>query len=566
METGFSFADAIGLQLGVTGCDSKAAEGDAPLPSRITAYPPKELAEQFVNLFFDYTIAFYPIHDRQEIQDDIDALYSGDEPPSPETIPAPDYRVYRLFLMLAGGCTLFESRHGRGYTDTSESLCKYAMEHFPAVFRGDDFQCLTGLTTFVNYSVVHFGRVSQYIAAGVASRFALEIGLHNDGGGADTSPEQQQRRRRLFWSVYNLDRLVAAALNQRYVIPDDVITTPLPTDIHITAPLLGYLSPVDYFAIVVRGRQVAGFVAEAVYLAPQGDARETQQRIHALADDWYASIPRDEAGGVLPFFELCYHALQVNIYRPSPLAPATEASRMPILRRHAYTGFGLQTTLTAKGSDAANTLQFLSMINLAATLIYTILEADGDPRNLDSAVWRQDALAQTAEVEELVARYCEHTPGGIRFRAAFSGCANQVRAKMAAAESAEGTAGAAHPPPHGSSSLVDASSGCSDPLCCAMSKANGTGPCEGCGRAQTRAFTAPTFDAPLHSYFQHPPVVNPPQDQSTTLPRELWESWAAPSLLGEQNLELAVAGIGMDELFANVGLDLYAPTVDVSAP
>lgn len=51
---------------------------------------------------------------------------------------APDYRVYRLFLMLAGGCTLFEARHGCGVTDTSESLCNYAMEHFPAVFRGDD--------------------------------------------------------------------------------------------------------------------------------------------------------------------------------------------------------------------------------------------------------------------------------------------------------------------------------------------------------------------------------------------------------------------------------------------
>lgn len=72
-ETGFSFTYAIGRHLGVPEAGPSTAESkdkDTPTPSKITAYPPKELAEQFVNLFFDYTISFYPIHDRQEIQDE----------------------------------------------------------------------------------------------------------------------------------------------------------------------------------------------------------------------------------------------------------------------------------------------------------------------------------------------------------------------------------------------------------------------------------------------------------------------------------------------------------------
>jgi hypothetical protein len=66
-------------------------------------------------------------------------IYASTAPEAPTvtTCPAPDIRLYRLFVIFAIGCNLLEQRNSRIRMD-STPLRAFAFQHFAAVMRGDE--------------------------------------------------------------------------------------------------------------------------------------------------------------------------------------------------------------------------------------------------------------------------------------------------------------------------------------------------------------------------------------------------------------------------------------------
>lgn len=437
----------------------------------------------------------------------MDELYGVTHPgvPTPSTFTVPDYRIFRLFLILALGCNLLETERGTPRTDTATSLCRYALEHFPAVFRVSDLACIAGLVTFTQYCILDFGRTSPYHVVGVVARFAMELGLHRDDSSLPLA--EQDARRRVFYTVYNLDRVVAVSLTKQVTIPDSVITAQLPTA--CATRLQSYLDPAEWFAHAMAMRRLSGIILDEVYLAPRlGDLEErelTLARIHNLVDDWYDGIPRDAAGECVPLFELYYNVLLTNLHRPSPLCTSTQALRMVSLRRTAYRTIELYRAVRAQRGLAENYVHLANIVTVAVTVVYTLLEADGNPRNLALRAWRREAFAQVDVCEQLLANFCINWPGVSRFCSAFNVLANEVRGKL----------GGQPAPPPAVWPLVA-------PQQTQVSGFSDTG-------------TSPQFS-----------------DQGQ------WDAWAAPALLTEADMQMALSGIGVDALLASVGLNVFA--------
>ncbi|KAL1413830.1 hypothetical protein Q8F55_001614 [Vanrija albida] len=513
-------------QLGTVGAeDTDLGEHESQSPSS-TAWPPQQLAERLVKLYFDYTICFYPIHERSEVLQDLKDIYAETAPdvPTPSSFKSPDYRVYRLAMMLAAGCTLHETQRRVPRTDASASLCRYAFEHFPAVFRGDDLQCLIGIMTFGNYCILDFGRTSPDHVARVVVQFAVELGLHKDPD-PSLPLEERDRRRRIFYAIYNLDRVVALTLTKPLLIPDEIITTELPTVLHATTPLFGYLDATTYFHQTMRMRKISGIILTQVYLSPPPDVGEDREQvlatIHNMIDDWYSAIPRDSKGECYAWFELFYNILMTNLYRPSSLFHNTHPLRMTALRRTAYRAIQLFKVLQSDRGLAENLVHLSSIVTAAVTLIYTLLEAEGDPRNLALNAWKREALSQVLETEQLLAGFCANWVGVQRFYDAYHTLANEVRTKVGA-----------QPEPDAMHWTASTAASTLSLLPSSMSLT-----------PQVQVGMLPSGGA----------AASGPSPQLSD--QGLWDAWTGPALLSDAELQMALPGLGMDALLASVGLD-----------
>jgi hypothetical protein len=63
---------------------------------------------------------------------------------------------------------------------------------------------------------------------GLASRMAVDLGLHHETSQSDNlTPLELDMNRRLFYSVFNLDRLLCHALGRPPSIPDTFVSVPV---------------------------------------------------------------------------------------------------------------------------------------------------------------------------------------------------------------------------------------------------------------------------------------------------------------------------------------------------
>lgn len=67
-----------------------------------------------------------------------------------------------------------------------------------------------------------------WFLVGLASRTAVDHGLHHETAQSDSlTPLELDMNRRLFYAVYNLDRLLCHALGRPPSIPDTFISVPV---------------------------------------------------------------------------------------------------------------------------------------------------------------------------------------------------------------------------------------------------------------------------------------------------------------------------------------------------
>jgi len=251
------------------GLHTKPTVSPAPFPTR-------PVAERLVRLFFEHANPQIPSLHRGEFNRVLETIYSpADAAPNGVS----DYGVhgeglggsarerYLLNIVCAIGAGIFltvaeESPDGvdgengprkkqkvdsenlpeKNKQDEPESYHASAMLHLEAFFSQSKggLEELQAVLLLAGYALLRPVSPGLWYIVGVAVRLAVDLGLHYEDADLEskksvkqeTKTEKEGRkewvrdmRRRLWWCVYNLDRLVSTCVGRPFGIADEVIST-----------------------------------------------------------------------------------------------------------------------------------------------------------------------------------------------------------------------------------------------------------------------------------------------------------------------------------------------------
>lgn len=247
--------------------------------------PKKELAEQYIMVFFSQANSQLPVLHREEfiqkyflpvygnlstnisLASDYSSIHVSRKHVSPDrtyyyhyttsgAVPTPEITICLYFLNII--FAIATTVHHQQYPESlSESYRKAALQYIDAVYSTQDglerLQCLLILSL---YSLMRPSTPGIWYVLGSAIRLAIDLGLHTEvgiqlwsktnnsgsGGNADVSDGisssgnvcngfNLEMRRRLFWCTYALDRQIGFNLGRPFGIPEECIKVPFPTEL-----------------------------------------------------------------------------------------------------------------------------------------------------------------------------------------------------------------------------------------------------------------------------------------------------------------------------------------------
>lgn len=177
----------------------------------------REEAEQVVGQYFDSMGYQYPFMERSEFMAHLHDIYSGGEP-SPEVHNA--YHIIIAISLLIGSADA--TRAAEFYRASQETL--------PAALQNEDLPAVRALLGLALYTMFATAGPSIWHVLGAAMRLATSLGLHKARSYASVLEEEMAKR--AFWSLYNLDRLIASTLGRPLGIADDDISVGLPRELN----------------------------------------------------------------------------------------------------------------------------------------------------------------------------------------------------------------------------------------------------------------------------------------------------------------------------------------------
>lgn len=174
-----------------------------------------EEAEKITNTYFDGIGYQYPFLHRYEFLSQLRQIYSG-EVPSPEV-----HYSYHITIAIA---LLIKSADN---TQTAE-FYRASQETLPLALQNEDLAAVRTLLSLALYTMFATTGPSVWHVLGSAMRLATSLGLHKARPSA--SVEEEEMAKRAFWSLYNLDRLIAVTLGRPLGLADEDITVDLPRE------------------------------------------------------------------------------------------------------------------------------------------------------------------------------------------------------------------------------------------------------------------------------------------------------------------------------------------------
>ncbi|KAL4863568.1 fungal-specific transcription factor domain-containing protein [Aspergillus spectabilis] len=277
-----------------------------------------EEAERVAGQYFDSMGYQYPFLHRAEFLDNMRRIYAG-EVPTPE--------VHCSYHITIGIALLIRS------TDDAETR---AMEFYRAsketlqmALHNEDLASLRALLSLALYTMFATTGPSVWHVLGTALRLATSLGLHK--ARHPTNLIDDEMAKRAFWSLYNLDRLIASTLGRPLGIADEDITVALPFELNddwTEAPGASSLTiPIQ----VVRLRRIFSQIYRYLYSTNQPSPPPTELSLtlrhfrHEL-DDWRTSSPIYPPALLYStsYYDYLHATTLLLLYRPSPRNPTPD--------------------------------------------------------------------------------------------------------------------------------------------------------------------------------------------------------------------------------------------------
>ncbi|KKK20753.1 hypothetical protein ARAM_002050, partial [Aspergillus rambellii] len=176
-----------------------------------------EEAERIATQYFDSMGFQYPFIHRAEFFDNLRRIYAG-EVPSPEVHCC--YHITIAIALLIGSADSAQAQATEFYHASNET--------FPTALQNEDLMALRALLSVGLYTMFATSGPSVWHVLGTALRLATSLGLHKVR--QSTNLVDDEMAKRAFWSLYNLDRLIASTLGRPLGIADEDITMLLPRE------------------------------------------------------------------------------------------------------------------------------------------------------------------------------------------------------------------------------------------------------------------------------------------------------------------------------------------------
>lgn len=176
-----------------------------------------EEAERLAGQYFDSMGYQYPFMSRPEFMGQLRHIYTGGVP-SPEVHNA--YHIIMAISLLIGSADA--TKAAEFYHASQETL--------PLALQNEDLPAVRALLGLALYTMFATSGPSIWHVLGATMRLAVSMGLHKDRLYASMAEEEMSKR--AFWSLYNLDRLIASTLGRPLGIADEDISVSLPRELN----------------------------------------------------------------------------------------------------------------------------------------------------------------------------------------------------------------------------------------------------------------------------------------------------------------------------------------------
>jgi hypothetical protein len=107
------------------------------------------------------------------------------------------------------------------------------------------------------------------------------------------------------------------------------------------------------------------------------------------------------------------------LYRPSPGYPYMNRDRFTILRTEAINAVTLFRDLIDAHRIAFNLVYLMQVFTACTTLLYCLVEKEGDPANMASRAWREETVRLVGVCLDLLDTFQAGWPGTDAYRAQF---------------------------------------------------------------------------------------------------------------------------------------------------
>jgi hypothetical protein len=179
-----------------------------------------EEAESLINVYFDGIGLQYPFLNRLEFMRGMRRIYQG-QPVSPDMQHS--YHTTMAVAILTGSSEI----------NQATAFYAVARETEAPTLQNEDLVSLQGLLSIALYAISSPSGPSVWHVLGTAMKLATSLGLHKARPPTNSTKDlvEDEMGRRTWWSLYCLDRLIAATLNRPLGIADEDITVDLPREL-----------------------------------------------------------------------------------------------------------------------------------------------------------------------------------------------------------------------------------------------------------------------------------------------------------------------------------------------
>ncbi|KAL3455889.1 fungal-specific transcription factor domain-containing protein [Aspergillus heterothallicus] len=277
-----------------------------------------EEAQRVAGQYFDSMGYQYPFLHRTDFFEHLRRIYAG-EIPTPEVHSS--YHITIAIALLIGSASDAETRATEFYRASNETLS--------IALHNEDLTALRALLSLALYTMFASSGPSVWHVLGTALRLATSLGVHK--ARQPTTLVDDEMSKRAFWSLYNLDRLIASTLGRPLGLADEDITVSLPRELNDDWTETPGSSSMTIPIQVIRLRRIFSRIYRYLYSTNQPHPTPTElsltlRHFRQELDDWRSSSPIYPPALLYStsYYDYLHATTLLLLYRPSPRNPTPD--------------------------------------------------------------------------------------------------------------------------------------------------------------------------------------------------------------------------------------------------